>query len=69
MQIDYMGKTIEVNLCKNSKQIEIDYAQSTVKLFFDQKAQCGQDGKRIVIASFFLCTLHNFVFLCSFFGM
>lgn len=51
LQIDYMGNPIEVDLCKNSKnrKIEIDYSQRSVKMFFDQSAKCGQNGKRIII--------------------
>lgn len=51
---------MEVNLCKNSKKIEIDYSQNSVKIFFDQSAKCGQDGKKIII----VCVCFFFVISC-----
>lgn len=48
-QLNYNNQPIQVDLCKNDKKIEVDYTQSTIKMFFDQNAKCGQDGKRIVV--------------------
>lgn len=55
-QLNYNNQPIQVDLCKNDKKIEIDYTQSTVKMFFVQNAQCGQDGKRVrVVIAFLSC--------------
>lgn len=48
-----MGKRIDVDLCTANKRIEIDYSQSAVKVFFEQPAKCGQDGKEFLIIFFY----------------
>lgn len=49
VQMQYKDKPIQVDLCNNSKKIEIDYSQSAVKIFFDETAPCGSDCKFILI--------------------
>lgn len=48
-----MNQPIEINLCNIIERTEIDYTQSAVKLFFDQKAACGNDGKKLHACLFF----------------
>lgn len=71
-----MGNSMEVNLCKISKKIEIDYRQSSVKMFFDQSAKCGQDGKKfyncfhvcVCVRERYFNFVHHLSTLCVHFG-
>lgn len=47
LQITYANSIIDIDMCNNSKTVEFDYTQSAIKLFFDQKAPCGKDGKKM----------------------
>lgn len=61
-----MDNSIDIDLCKASMRIEIDYLQSAVKLFFDQPAKCGEDGKEFLIIFFYCLFLHaSYEILCK----
>lgn len=57
-----MDKRIDVDLCTANKRIEIDYSQSAVKVFFEQPAKCGQDGKEFLIIFLLSSLFPNFIF-------
>lgn len=59
--INYDGKALELNVCKNNTRIEIDYSQSTINSFFDAKAPCKKNGNHI---NFFYFEI-RFIWCCN----